>query len=122
MFLLPQPGMTIYNHAGYMKQIFHIILFTVAVFLLAGTAGAIDRAKRDAATVKAKPPVIDTGIGADKPAVEKKLPDPKASRSKYDDFIDLNGNGVDDRAEKQGSAKPKREPLSDSTSVKPPKK
>jgi len=105
-----------------MKRTSYIAVLVVVALLLSGSAGAIDKTKRDTASVKDKPPVVDTGQAARKPSSEKKHPDLNQSRSKYDDFIDLNNNGIDDRAEKRCPTKPRKEPVSDSTSVKPPKK
>lgn len=111
-----------YNQTSHMRRTFFILVVAVAAFLMVGSIAAIDKAKKDTAAIKTKPSQADTSRGSNRPSVEKKRPDRNPSRSKYDDFIDLNGNGVDDRAEKHGSTKPKREPTTDSTSVKPPKK
>ncbi|MDD4053167.1 MAG: hypothetical protein PHR28_14880 [candidate division Zixibacteria bacterium] len=105
-----------------MKRTLYILMIAVVALFLYGSASAIDKTKKDKTVIKVKPTVVDTGQAARQPSSDKKQPDPKLSRSKYDDFIDVNNNGIDDRAEKQGATKPRKEPASDSTSAPPPKK
>jgi hypothetical protein len=98
------------------------MIIMVGAILLTCPAGAIDKTKKDTTIPKTKPPAVDTARKVDKAVGGQNGSEQKASRSKYDDFVDVNGNGIDDRAEKQSTAKPKREPAADSTAVKPPKK
>jgi hypothetical protein len=105
-----------------MKRILYMAVLPVAILFLYGSAGAVDKTKKDTASIRVKPPVVDTIRTSGKSSGEETGLDPNRSRSKYDNFIDLNNNGVDDRAEKQSPTKPKKEPVPDSTSLKPPKK
>lgn len=99
----------------------YMVLIAAAVIFLTGAAGAIDKTKKNTVVPRTKPPAADTGKNIDKSVREQKVGDQKTGHSKYDNFIDANGNGVDDRAEKQAAAKPKPEQSADSTTAKTPK-
>ena len=82
-----------------MKKI--ICIMVACSLLLAGGVLAIDKSKKDvtpdSTAVKTEPaPVDDNQTKAD-------------SNQKFDNFIDNNSNGIDDRAEKNKPAPPKKE-------------
>ncbi|MBI5268034.1 MAG: hypothetical protein HY851_12470 [candidate division Zixibacteria bacterium] len=83
-----------------MRRVIVIIIGLIA-FLIAGqTSLAVDKVeKKSGQTQTAKPPAPKPSPRPTKPASPKK-PDPP--KKKYDDFIDKNKNGIDDRQEKPG--------------------
>ncbi|NMC45168.1 MAG: hypothetical protein GYA46_14705 [candidate division Zixibacteria bacterium] len=118
-----------------MKRWTYIIIVAIGTLWLTSTAGAIDKKKKDTPAPKSKPVTVDTGRkvnpaagaqpGADQNTSDRKAEgqggaerkesnqnatDQKTGRSKYDNFIDVNRNGIDDRADRQSTTKPKPEP------------
>ena len=88
-------------------------IFIIACLLIvwSGPAAAIDKSKKD-----------DKPAPDKKVQIEKKNPDQakdqKKSKKDYDNFLDRNNNGIDDRAEKS----PSKQPQKKSTPKPPPQK
>lgn len=118
-----------------MKRWTYIIIVAIGTLWLTSTAGAIDKKKRDTPAPRSKPVTVDTGRkvnsatgeqqdagqktsdqkaggqkAADRKVSDQDASDQKNERSKYDNFIDVNRNGIDDRADRQSTSKPKPEP------------
>jgi hypothetical protein len=89
-----------------MKQMRRIlvIIISLACFLIAGqTSFAVDKVeKKTGQTQTTKPPAPKPVTPPTRPTSPKK-PDPP--KKKYDDFIDKNKNGIDDRQEKPGKSR-----------------
>lgn len=79
-----------------------VIIFTLAGFLFAGqTSFAVEKVeKKKSPTTQPKPAEPKKPAPPAKPTPPKKT---EPSKKKYDDFIDKNKNGVDDRKEKPGN-------------------
>ena len=88
------------------------------VLFWAGSALAVDKTKKDKVPPKEKAVEVEKKPEAkqDRSGIDK--PDNNSSRSKknYDNFIDNNNNGIDDRAEKKTSVKKVKK---DTTSTAP---
>jgi hypothetical protein len=93
-----------------MRISFRIILAVALVFLWAGTVSAADKAKKDekpkeqkvVQTPKPQTPSVPDSQGS------QVRPGQGRSKDRYNDFVDANNNGIDDRVEKvQTSKKPK---------------
>ncbi len=86
-----------------MKAMTTIIWILILSLLWVGSANSIDKTGKDS---KTKKPEVVAADKTDKSGQEDTQPqttDQAGSRSKttYDDFIDTNNNGIDDRAEKK---------------------
>lgn len=107
-----------------MKALLTIILMTVWLMLQVAPTFAIDKAKRDTTSSRTKKPLLSPDSGTAGAQAKKRpptqVPDPEGKI--YNDFIDKNQNGIDDRSEKRIPAQPKKEPVADSTQTTPPKK
>jgi hypothetical protein len=107
-----------------MNTVIKIGLALCLAFFLAGGAAAIDKSKKtekpkektQVTTPKATPESTSR-------APEGKKVEPDRPINGYDDFIDRNNNGIDDRAEKrQASKKPAQKESSQARSKKNPKR
>lgn len=78
-----------------------VIIFTLAGFLFAGqTSFAVEKVeKKKTSTTQPKPAEPKIPVPPAKSTSSKKA---EPSKKKYDDFIDKNKNGVDDRKETPG--------------------
>ncbi len=97
-----------------MRRILSYIICGVFLLAMAGPVGAIEKkgkVKPNKVQVKAKKA----------PAPKKKSPTQgnRVSKKKYDNFVDKNGNGIDDRKEK---LKPKKDTKKASASKAKPAK
>jgi hypothetical protein len=90
---------------------FLILLAALALAMsLAAIAGAVE--KKEKAADDKKPPIVESK--------DQKKPAPSAdSKKKYDDFVDNNKNGIDDRSE---SIRPKPVPAKASAAKQAEKK
>lgn len=103
-----------------MKYLANILLAFFLMALLAAPVAAIDK-KRDPSPTKKDTPTVEKRT----PERSKTVNDSKATnntsrRKSYDDFVDRNNNGIDDRAEK--STAPKQSKTPESKKKTPPKK
>ncbi len=107
-----------------MKTLYTIILIALWLTLQAVPTIAIDKTKRDTTLSRTKKPFLNPDTGAAGAQAKKKPPKkaPDLGGKIYDDFIDKNQNGIDDRSEKRIPAQPKKESVVDSTQTSPPKK
>lgn len=107
-----------------MKTLLTILFVAVWLLLQAAPTIAIDKAKRDTALSRTKKPLLSPDSGAADAQAKKRPPKqtPDLGGKIYDDFIDKNQNGIDDRSEKRIPAQPKKESVADSTQTNPPKK
>jgi len=89
-----------------MKKYTYILVAIALVVVWAYPASAIDRSKKDNPAPKQERPVVDKPVQKQaKTTTDGKATRNTGSRKKnYDDFVDRNNNGIDDRAEK-GSKK-----------------
>ncbi len=91
-----------------MRLLRPIFIIICLMFIWSGPAAGIDKSKKD-----------DKPAPEKKVQVEKKTPDKsqdkKGTKKNYDNFVDRNNNGIDDRAEKSSSKQPKKK-----TTPKPP--
>ena len=93
-------------------------------FFLAGGAAAIDKSKKTEKP-KEKTQVTTPKVSPESTsrAPEDKKVEPDRQKNGYDDFIDRNNDGIDDRAEKgQASKKPAQKETSQARSKKTPKR
>ena len=86
-----------------------VIIISLAGFLIAGqTSFAVDKVEKKSGQTQTtkppapKPPAPKSVTPPTRPTSPKK-PDPP--KKKYDDFIDKNKNGIDDRQEKPGKSR-----------------
>jgi len=89
-------------------KIFLNILLTLCVGLFCvGTAAAIEKSKKDQPAPKKDSQVVRQKAPekSQSPVDSKAAPAPPPERKNYDDFIDRNNNGIDDRAEKGATVK-----------------
>lgn len=111
-----------YNN--HMKALLTIIWLALWLTLSVASTVAIDKTKRDTTSSRVKKPLLSPDTGAaNMPA--KKRPSrqvPNSEKKVYDNFVDENKNGIDDRAEKRIPPQPKKEIPADSTITSPPKK
>lgn len=129
-----------YMWAGMMKQFTTIVLSIGLVLALTATSFAIDAKKKSASTtVPAEPakPSVDTSrvgsvgaaAGASQAASSKSLLErlksdvressQKSDTGKYDNYIDSNNDGVDDRVkEKKAAAEPEKQKVKPATPSK----
>lgn len=95
-----------------MKTSLRIMSAVVLVFLWAGTASAVDKAKKDEKPKEQKvvqTPNPHTPVAPDSQGSQTNSGQSR-SKDKYNDFIDTNNNGIDDRIEKvQTVKKPEEE-------------
>jgi hypothetical protein len=94
-----------------MKKALYIIVMVVLVAVWANPASAIDRSKKNDPSPNQKRPLVDKpSQDRGKTIPDSKAPQNKESRKKnYDDFVDRNNNGIDDRVEKSTKpSKPKK--------------
>ena len=97
-----------------MKKYIYILIAIALMIVWANPASAIDRSKKDSPAPKQERPAVDKP--QQKPA--KNTSDSKAtqdtgSRKKnYDDFVDRNNNGIDDRAERGSKTTKTKKPES----------
>ena len=103
-----------------MKIILKLVLAFALILLWAGPAAAIDKTKKDENPKKDQVQVDK----AQKPPEQEKqqketIGGSENTKKSYDNFIDTNNNGIDDRAESK-NAPPK--PQKDESSKKPEKK
>jgi hypothetical protein len=78
-----------------------IILALAVLVLLGGSAIAIDKKKvkgKNVPVSQTEDKVENKDTGTALPETKRKVKDPV--QGQYDDFVDKNGNGIDDRAEK----------------------
>ncbi|HUV30242.1 MAG TPA: hypothetical protein VMY05_04005 [Acidobacteriota bacterium] len=115
-----------------MKRLLTYLLCAAFLFSLSGVASAVEKKKKED-TPKAKVQKRDTSSKTVTKTTAKKtilVPKrPAATKKKYDNFVDRNKNGVDDRREnlkqkvqKKPAAEVQKKPSKDSGSKKEPKK
>jgi len=95
-----------------MKTVLSIITALWLLIFLTGSAMAIDKTKKDDKAPKDRGAVIDKGRKPAAPDTQKPKSNDSGSRSKrpYDDFIDTNKNGVDDRVERAPQTQKPKQP------------
>lgn len=82
-----------------MKRLLYTLLSLAMLFSFCGEAFAVDKkTKKD--TSKSKVIKQQKPAAKKPPATKPKNVQPPAKGKKYDNFIDKNGNGIDDRKEK----------------------
>jgi hypothetical protein len=92
-----------------MKYLITISLALFLMALLSSPAAAIDKKqdpspKKDTPTVEKKAPERPQSVN------DSKVTSNKSRRKSYDDFVDRNNNGIDDRAEKGSTQKKSKTP------------
>ncbi len=107
-----------------MKTLLTILIAVAMVTVLIDPASAIDRSKKDKPKPKPERPAVDKPTNNQ----TRTVPDSKATKNtdsrkkNYDDFVDRNNNGIDDRVEKTSkNTSASKEPDS-SRSKTPPEK
>ena len=110
-----------FNILGEAMKIFVNIVLTLCLMLFClGTAGAIEKSKKDQPAPKKDSQVVrqKSPEKAQNPVDTKAAQTPAPERKNYDDFIDRNNNGIDDRAEKGATAKKPSAPETRSKTTK----
>lgn len=103
-----------------MKISVTICLIACLVLMWAGPATAIEKSKKDKTSVQDNTATIKKQNPVDSErAVTDRTKKPENSRKSYDNFVDRNNNGIDDRAEKSSASK---KPKQKSASRRPVKK
>ena len=106
----------------------YLIVTVISLGLITGSASALTRKTKD--TGSTKPKAVDTvkqsaPVGTAVPATPVKV-DTSANRkttpAKFNDFLDKNKNGIDDRVEKCNPENKKTEPAKTAPTTKPAKK
>lgn len=106
----------------------YLIVLTVSLGLITGSASALTRKTKDtgsnkpkaADTVKQSPPV-GTAVPVSPVKVDTSA-NRKTTPAKFNDFLDKNKNGIDDRVEKCNPENKKTEPAKTAPTTKPAKK
>jgi len=90
-----------------MKIFINILLTLCMALFCVGTTAAIEKSKKDQPAPKKDSQVVrqKTPDRSQNPVDSKAAPAPPPERKNYDDFIDRNNNGIDDRAEKGATVK-----------------
>jgi hypothetical protein len=102
-----------------MKRLIHIILVCGLVLVWLGSAAAIEKSKKpDPPSDKKPTPTLKDSTGASRSRPDSRVTPPPDGPKKFDDFIDRNNNGIDDRAEKGSTTKKPKKPAA---REKPPK-
>jgi preprotein translocase subunit SecG len=101
-----------------------VIIILISVFMLNSLAFGIERKKTEIgdsqAPVKIEKVTIDTGKGESPQPNNPGAKQKQAEKKKFDDFIDRDGNGIDDRAEaKKKNPPPKPKPSPERLNSKP---
>lgn len=92
-----------------MKLMIKIFVLFCLVFIWSGSASGIDKSKKSDQPAKKKTITVQKK----NPDQQQKSKDTQSSGAKqssktYDNFVDRNNNGIDDRAEKISSKQPKK--------------
>ncbi|MGB5107590.1 MAG: hypothetical protein WBP29_11705 [Candidatus Zixiibacteriota bacterium] len=111
----------------------YIVVAVISLSLITGSAAALTRKVKDsgsnkakaADTVKQTAPAKPATSTAEKPAAPAKADSTnkrKVTPAKFNDFLDANKNGIDDRAEKCNPEAKKAEPKKPAPTATPAKK
>ncbi len=87
-----------------MKNLIHIFLSLLLMAMLSAPAMGIDK-KRDPSPKKDTPTVEKQTPDRSRSVNDSKVTENKSRKKNYDDFVDRNNNGIDDRAEKSSTPK-----------------
>ena len=106
----------------------YLIVMAISLGLITGSATALTRKTKDAGsnkpkaadTVKQSPPV-GTAVPVSPVKVDTSA-NRKTTPAKFNDFLDKNKNGIDDRVEKCNPENKKTEPAKTAPTTKPAKK
>lgn len=85
-----------------MKNLIHIFLGFFLLALLSAPAMGIDK-KREPSPKKDTPTIEKQNPKNSQTVNDSKVTTNKSRKKNYDDFVDRNNNGIDDRAEKSSS-------------------
>ncbi len=92
-----------------MKNLIHIFLGFFLMAVLSAPAMGIDKKKEP--SPKKDTPTVEKQTTQNRRTVnDSKVTQNKSRKKNYDDFVDRNNNGIDDRAEKSSSPKKTEKP------------